>query len=296
MVEPRLTDEQPTEFRADPGAHWPAIITFCVLALLSLAGVVWLIIRPGPITPGRVLTALFLAVLALLFVAGARWFWLKLGRLFRLHSAGLEYFDGRQTHDIPWDQVVEVYETISSVKLLGVAVDAPQFQVALVTNDGIRCAINRDIQGSDRLAPVVSRAVNQRLSEWASRQLLRRRPVSLGCLSLSETGILIAPPAPLPWWEAVRRRFESQVGSVIVVPGEYAWENISACGSRGACTAAGCPTTRSTIRLRSTCRAGRLRSTSVRSRSVLTSRCLLKHWRRWAIPCDPPSDEPALMR
>jgi hypothetical protein len=222
----RSQGEAAPEFRADPGAHWPIIITLAVLALLCVAGVGWLIIKPGPVTPGRILTAMFLGALGLLFVAGARMFWLRLQRRILVRAGGLEFFDGRQTHDIAWDRVSEIHEVISSVKMLGVTVDSPQLRLAIATLDGVRCEIDKDYREADRLAVLVSGEVDRRVSARALSNLERRRPVEFGCLSVSANGILITAPSPLPWREAVRQRFESQVNSRVVVPGEYAWENV----------------------------------------------------------------------
>jgi hypothetical protein len=212
--------------RADPGAHWPVIIVFFALALLATAGVVWLIVKPGPVNVGRVLTAIFLAGLAAVCIVGARFFWLRLQRRYRLHESGLEYFDGRQTHEISWDDVLEIYEVISSVKLLGLTVDAPQLGVAFVTTEGVRCDIDKSVLGSDQLAPIVSDAVNQSLRKRARRKQPRRQSVPFECVSLSEAGVVIQEPPPRSWWEVLKHRFESNVDTSVVVPGEYVWGDV----------------------------------------------------------------------
>jgi hypothetical protein len=112
------------------------------------------------------------------------------------------------------------------VKLLGITVDSPQVQLAIVTDDGVRCEIDGDFREAGRLVPIVSFEVQRRLSARARDALRQRRRVDFGCLSVSETGIRITEPTPLPWYETLRRRFESQVNSRIVVPGEYPWENV----------------------------------------------------------------------
>jgi len=218
--------DSPTECRADPGAHWPAIIVFAVLALLAATGVVWLIIKPGTIDVGRILTALFLALFAVACVIGAWIYWVRLQRRYRLLNGGIEYFDGRQTHEITWKSVTEIYEVISSVKLLGLTVDSPQLRVEFVTSEGVRCQVDKDVQGSDQLAPIVSREANRTLSERARKLLERRQNVPFGCVSLSQSGITVEEPAPKPWWENLKHRFESNVDTRVVVPGEYAWHDV----------------------------------------------------------------------
>ncbi len=215
-----------TEFRADPGAHWPAIIVFAVLALLTTAGVVWLIIKPGAVDVARVLTALFLALVGAACVIGAYVFWVRRHRRYRLLDGGLEYFDGRQTHEIAWNSVAEIYEVISSVKLLGLTVDSPQLGVKLVSTEGIGCEIDNNVLGSDTLAPFVSREVNRRLSELARKRLQRRQQVPFGCVRLSEAGIAIEESAPKPWWEVLKDRFSNEDVASSVVQGDYAWQDV----------------------------------------------------------------------
>lgn len=209
-----------SELCADPGAHWPIIIVCVVLALLAMSGVVWLIVKPGAVDVGRVLIAIFLAGVAALCVVGARFFWLRLQRRYRMHKSGLEYFDGRETHEISWDNVSEIYEVITSVKLLGLTVDAPQLGVAFVTSEGVRCEIDTNIRGSDRLAPLISAAVNGSLRDRARRNRKRRESVPFGCVSLSEAGVVVQELPPKSWWEVLKHRFESNVNTCVVVPGE----------------------------------------------------------------------------
>jgi hypothetical protein len=225
-----LTDT-PTEFRADPGAHWPIIIVCAVLALLFTAGAVWGIIKPGPVTVGTFWVPPFLALLAVVCVICVRYFWVQLHRRYRLVQGGLEYFDGRQTHEIPWKSVTEIYEVVFSVKLLGLTVDSPHLGVAFVTSEGVRCEIDKNVQRADQLAPIVSREVNRRLSERARKKLERRQGVPFGCVSLSETGVVIQELPPKPWWEKLKHRFESNVDTSVVVPGEYAWHDVEGIGA-----------------------------------------------------------------
>jgi hypothetical protein len=216
------------EFRADPAAHWPIIGVLAVLALLSLVGVGWLIVKPGPVDVGRVLTAVFLFILAGAFLAGLGYYWLRMARWIRLEEKGLTYFDGRQTHNIRWDDVQEVYEVISSVKLLGITVDAPQFALSLVTSGGVRCEIDKDIRGCQTLGPLVSREVNRSLSQRARHKLARRESVPFGAVSLSEAGVRIEEPAALPWWETLKHKLEGQAQPRFAVPGQYAWQQVRA--------------------------------------------------------------------
>jgi hypothetical protein len=216
----------PAEFRADPGAHWPMIIVCAVLALLATAGSVWGIIKPDGIVALKVMIPPFLALLAVTCVIGVRYYWVQLRRRYQLIDGGLKYFDGRQLHEIPWKSVTEIYEVISSVKLLGLTLDSPQLGVEFVTSEGVRCQVDKNVQGSDQLAPIVSREVNRRLSERARKKLERRQGVPFGCISLSETGVAIQELPPKPWWEKLKHRFESNVDTGVVVPGEYPWHDV----------------------------------------------------------------------
>jgi hypothetical protein len=175
----------------------------------------------------KVLIPPFLALLAVVCVIGVRYYWVQLHRRYRLVQGGLEYFDGRQTREIPWKSVTEIYEVVFSVKLLGLTVDSPHLGVALVTSEGVRCEIDKNVRGADQLAPIVSREVNRRLSERARKRLERRQSVAFGCVSLSETGVAIQEPPPKPWWEKLKHRFESNVDTSVVVPGEYAWHDVA---------------------------------------------------------------------
>lgn len=221
-------NEPKGEFRAAPGAHWPIIAVFAVLALLCLVGIGWLIIKPGPIDIGRIFTTVVLLILAVVFAIGAGYFWLRLQRRLRLQPGGLEYFDGRQTHRIAWDDVQEIYEVISSVKMLGITVESPQFALALVTSRGVRCDIDKDIQDFQTLGPIVSAEVNRSLSLRARQKLERREFVPFGAVSLSERGVRIQEPAPRPWWEELKQRFEGQTQPRFAQPGEYPWQNVRA--------------------------------------------------------------------
>ena len=209
--------ENPADFRADPGAYWPMIIVCAVLALLATIGTVWGAIKPGPVDVLRILVPPFLALLAVVCTIGVRYYWLQLHRRYRLVKDGLEYFDGRQTHEVPWKSVSETYEVVFSVKLLGLTVDSPHLGVALVTSEGVRCEIDKNVQGADQLAPIVSREVNRWLSERARKKLERRQGVPFGCISLSETGVAIQEPPPKPW------RFESWRKGETVVVGWGPW-------------------------------------------------------------------------
>jgi hypothetical protein len=199
-----------------------------VLTLLALAGVVWLIIKPGPIDVGRVLTASFLGLLAVGFIIGAGYYWLRLQRRISPQPGGLEYFDGRQSHKISWDDVREIYEVVTSVKMLGITVDSPALGVALVTQSGVRCEIDKNIQGWQTLGPIVSREVNQNLSRRVREQLKRRERVQFGPVGLSLTGIVIQQPTPVPWWETLKQKIDNQPQSRVVVPGEYSWKDVGA--------------------------------------------------------------------
>lgn len=218
--------DSPAEFRADPGAYWPMIIVCAVLALLASIGTVWGAIRPGPVDVLRILVPPLLALLAVVCVIGVRYYWVQLHRRYRLVNGGLEYFDGRQQHEIPWKSVTEIYEVISSVKLLGLNVDSPQLGVEFVTTEGVRCQVDKNVQGADQLAPIVSREVNRRLGERARKKLELRKSVRFGCVSLSETGVAVEEPPPKPWWEKLKHRFESNVDTSVVVPGEYVWHDV----------------------------------------------------------------------
>lgn len=216
------------EFRADPGAHWPIIGVLAVLALLSLVGVAWLLIKSGPIDVGRVLTTLLLFTLAAVFLIGVGYFWLRLQRRIRLQERGLEYFDGRQTHQILWDDVEEIYEVVTSVKMLGITVDAPKFALALVTKEVVRCEIDTNVKGFQTLGPLVSGEVNRSLRQRARQKLARHQSVPFGPLNLLAVGIRIDQPAARPWWEELKQRFEGQAQPRFAVPGEYAWRSIRA--------------------------------------------------------------------
>jgi hypothetical protein len=98
--------------------------------------------------------------------------------------------------------------------------------VEFVTSEGVRCQVDKNVQGSDQLAPIVSREVNRRLSERARKQLERRQNVPFGCVSLSETGVVIQEPPATAWWEKLKHRFESNVDTSVVVSGEYAWHDV----------------------------------------------------------------------
>ena len=126
---------------------------------------------------------------------------------------------------IPGDNSGGVYD--SSVKLLGLTVDSPHLGVAFVTSEGVRCEIDKNVQGADQLAPEVSREVNRRLRERARKKLERRQGVPFGCISLSEAGVTIQELPPKSWWEKLRHRFESNVDTSVVVPGEYAWHDVA---------------------------------------------------------------------
>lgn len=179
------------EFRADSGAYWPMILVCAVLALLATAGFVWGIIKPGGEIALKVLIPPFLALLAVVCAIGARFYWVQLHRRYRLLKDGLEYFDGRQSHEIPWKSVTEIYEVVFSVQMLGLTVDSPQLGVEFVTSEGVRCQIDKNVQGSDQLAPIVSREVNRRLSQRARKELDRRQSVPFGCVRLSDAGVVM---------------------------------------------------------------------------------------------------------
>lgn len=215
-------------FRADPAAHWPIILVLVVLTLLALVGVVWVIIRPGPIDIGRILTALLLGTLAVVFVAVAGYFWLRLQRRIQLRERGLEYFDGRQTHLFSWDDVRDIYEVITSVKLLGLTVDAPNFGALLVTKDGVRCEIDSNMQGFQTLGPLVSGEVNASLLQRARSALKQGGRVPFGQVSLSQRGVVIEEATAQPWWEMLKQRFEGHTEPRVAVPGEYGWQDIRA--------------------------------------------------------------------
>jgi hypothetical protein len=214
------------EYRADPGAHWPLVIVLALLGLLSLAAVVWLAIKPGPFHVSRVLTAIVLAGVGVASATGTRFFWRQLHRRYGLHDSGLQYFDGGRTHEIAWDDVREIYETVSSVRLVGVSVDGPQWRVAIVTTEGVRCEIDKSILGADRLVPVVSAAVNRSLRQRVESMLNGIDGAQFGCVSLSQRGIAVHDPPPIAWWKALQRRIESDVNASVVVPGTYRWHDV----------------------------------------------------------------------
>jgi hypothetical protein len=110
-------------------------------------------------------------------------------------------------------------------------VDSPQLGVEFVTSEGVRCQIDKSVQGSDQLAPIVSREVNRRLSERAQKRLQRGQSVPFGCVRLSESGVEIREPPPKTWWERLKHRFESNVDTSVVVPGEYAWHDVEGIGA-----------------------------------------------------------------
>lgn len=214
------------EFRADPGAHLPMILVCAVIALLCAAGVVWLVIKPGAIDVGRVLTAIVLMLLAVVCVGVAGYFWMRLRRTIGLSATGLTYFDGRQAHVIAWRDVQDVYEEVSSVKLLGITVDSPKLGVALVTNSGVRCEIDQNLSGYETLGPLVSREAGREVRQRVKSQFAAHQGAQFGPLTVSREGIRIEQPPDRPWWETLKERLEGQAPARVAVPGQHAWKDV----------------------------------------------------------------------
>jgi hypothetical protein len=214
------------EFRRDPGPNWAMIVVLAVLALLMTAGIVWLVVKPDGNLLGRAATALFFACLVPITVFGIRQFWRRLHERFRLHDHGLEYFDGDRTHPISWDQIAEIREATSTVKVYGLTASGPEPEVELVTDQGLHCSLSSDVLDLKSLAPVVSASVHAHLGEKAERQLQRGGAVPFGPLSVSTRGIEIAAPAPKAWWESLKTRFSQNVHPPVIRPCRLSWEEV----------------------------------------------------------------------
>lgn len=223
---PDALGEFQREFRRDPGLHGTMIAVMAVLSILLLVGIAWLAIKPDGHLAGKVATALFLAALLLLAAYGIRHFWLALWQRFRLHERGLIYFDGRDSHSIPWSRVAEIRETICTVKLYGITASGPKPELELVTTDGVRCSIGTDVLDLESLSPVVAEEVNASLRGRAQQALRRRNPVRFGILSISNRGLVIEAPAPKTWWQELQDRFSTSVHPPVVQPCELSWEEV----------------------------------------------------------------------
>ena len=214
------------EFRADPGAHLPIILVCAVIALLCLAGAVWANIRPGANVVGGVLTALVLGTLAVVGVGVAVYYWLRMQRRISLAPNGLTYFDGRQSHQIAWADVQEIYEEVSSVKMLGMTVDSPKLGVVVVTKAGVRCEVDQNIRSYETLGPLVAREVHRELGQRVRGQLAARPGARFGPVTVSQEGVRIDQPSERPWWETLKERLEGQAPARVAVPGQHGWKDV----------------------------------------------------------------------
>jgi hypothetical protein len=214
------------EFRADPGAHLPTILVCAVIAVLCVVGVVWGIIRPGANAVGAVFLALVLGPLAVVCVGVAVFLWLRMQRRIGLALGGLAYFDGRQSHQIAWADVQEIYEEVSSVKMLGITVDSPKLGVAVVTKAGVRCEVDQNIRGYETLSPLVAREVHRELGQRVRGQLAARQGARFGPVLVSHEGVRIEQPVERPWWDTLKERLEGQTPARVAVPGQHGWKDV----------------------------------------------------------------------
>lgn len=215
------------EFRANPGAHLPVILVCAVIALLCIAGIVWGIVRPGATIGGAVFLAVALGAVAIACVVAAVYFGLRMRRRITLSPSGLAYFDGRQAHQIAWGDVQEVMEEVSSVKMLGVTVDAPKLGLTLVSKAGVRCEVDQNITGYDTLGPLVSREVNREMIQRTRGQLSARQSAQFGALVITREGLRIEQPAQRPWNETLKEKLEGNAPGRVAIPGQYAWSQVA---------------------------------------------------------------------
>jgi hypothetical protein len=214
------------ESRINREEHWPIILVLIGLGILALAGAVWIVVRPVPWDVGRVACVLFLAGLVVAVAFGVRHYWLRLQRRIGLHENGLMYDDGRQTHGIPWEDVAEIYEAVSAVKVLGLTLGTPKPEATVVSTAGVRCKVDKEIRDAAELVPVVSEAVNTCLRRRAAQELELRRGLRFGILTVSERGLVIEKPPRQSFVEAFRKYLETDVEGADADPGEYGWSEV----------------------------------------------------------------------
>jgi hypothetical protein len=203
------------------------ILVCGVIALLCVAGTVWGFIRPGGTVLGAVFLTLVLGAVAVVCVAGVIYFAVRMRRRYTLAPGGLTYFDGRQSHQIAWGDVQEIFEEVSSVKMLGLTVDAPKMALALVTKAGVRCEVDQNITGFETLGPLVSREVNRELIQRARGQLAARQGAKFAPLVVSAEGLHIEQPPVRPWNETLKEKLEGNAPSRVASPGQYAWNRVA---------------------------------------------------------------------
>jgi hypothetical protein len=213
-------------FRANLDESLPMVFVLGGLAMLIPFGCYLIIRKAGPWDAVRIGCLLFLAGLAAICLYGVRFYWRASRRAVSLHENGVSYFDGTRGHAIPWSEIAEIYEVTSGMTVLGISVGKSKPEVTIVTDQGVQVRIDKTILGGDELAPMVASAVNDLLRPHAEKRLRNREPVTFGCLSVSEKGIVIEKPSRRSIVGSVQYQLETDMDDFEARPGDYAWGDI----------------------------------------------------------------------
>lgn len=213
-------------FRANLEESMPMVVVLGGLAVAATYGCYLLIRKAGPWDGARIGCVLLLAGVAAVCLFGVRFYWRASRRGISLHDNGLAYFDGLTTYAIPWSDIAEIYEVVSGVKVLGFSVGQSKPEVTAVTEKGVQVRIDKTILGREELAPIVSSAATDLLRQRVKRRLDERQPVTFGCLSLSEKGIVIEKAPSRSIVGTIQYQLETDMDDFEARPGDYPWEEI----------------------------------------------------------------------